>query len=53
MSDTNQNSFEYPNSPFRGLGGVSKENPLMHYQWGNHCDGWNLVEENELSVKLE
>ena len=24
-----------------------------HYQWGNNCDGWNLVEENSLSVKLE
>jgi len=36
------------------MGGiVSKENPLMHYQWGNHCDGWNLVDENMLSVKLE
>jgi mannose-6-phosphate isomerase-like protein (cupin superfamily) len=24
-----------------------------HYQWGENCDGWNLVEENSLSVKLE
>jgi mannose-6-phosphate isomerase-like protein (cupin superfamily) len=24
-----------------------------HYRWGNNCDGWNLVEENSLSVKLE
>ena len=32
---------------------VSKDKPLKHYQWGNHCDGWNLVEENSLSVKWE
>ncbi|HSZ84439.1 MAG TPA: cupin domain-containing protein [Puia sp.] len=24
-----------------------------HYHWGGNCDGWNLVEENSLSVKLE
>ena len=32
---------------------VSKNNPLKHYRWGDHCDGWNLVDERELSVKLE
>jgi mannose-6-phosphate isomerase-like protein (cupin superfamily) len=32
---------------------VSKYNSLKHYQWGNACDGWNLVDENSLSVKLE
>lgn len=32
---------------------VSRNNPLKHYQWGNGCDGWNLVEENSLSIKLE
>ncbi len=32
---------------------VSVQEPLKHYQWGNHCDGWNLVEEQGLSVKLE
>jgi mannose-6-phosphate isomerase-like protein (cupin superfamily) len=32
---------------------VSKYNPIKHYQWGNHCDGWNLVDETSLSVKLE
>ncbi|MBS1599411.1 MAG: cupin domain-containing protein [Bacteroidetes bacterium] len=32
---------------------VSKESPLKHYQWGNQCDGWNFVEEDALSVKLE
>jgi mannose-6-phosphate isomerase-like protein (cupin superfamily) len=24
-----------------------------HYQWGENCDAWNLVDENSLSVKLE
>ena len=24
-----------------------------HYQCGENCDGWNLVDENSLSVKLE
>jgi mannose-6-phosphate isomerase-like protein (cupin superfamily) len=32
---------------------VSKHNPVKHYQWGNTCDGWNLVDENSLSVKQE
>jgi mannose-6-phosphate isomerase-like protein (cupin superfamily) len=32
---------------------VSKNNPLKHYQWGEHCDGWNLVDEKTISVKLE
>jgi mannose-6-phosphate isomerase-like protein (cupin superfamily) len=34
---------------------VSKNNSLNHYQWGdqNRCDGWVLVEEAGLSVKLE
>lgn len=32
---------------------VSKENPLKYYKWGEDCDGWNLVEENSLSVKME
>jgi len=32
---------------------VAKNNSLKHYQWGNHCDGWNLVDETTLSVKLE
>ena len=32
---------------------VSKNNPLKHYQWVNNCDGWNFVDENSLSVKLE
>lgn len=32
---------------------VSGDRPLKHYQWGENCDSWNLVEENSLSVKLE
>jgi len=24
-----------------------------HYNWGNHCDGWRLVNHNELSVISE
>ena len=32
---------------------VSKYQPLKHYQWGSNCDGWNLVDEDSLSVKQE
>jgi mannose-6-phosphate isomerase-like protein (cupin superfamily) len=32
---------------------VSRENPLAHYVWGDNCDGWNLVDKAELSVKME
>jgi mannose-6-phosphate isomerase-like protein (cupin superfamily) len=32
---------------------VSRENPLTHYVWGDNCDGWNLVDKPELSVKME
>ena len=32
---------------------VSKYNPLNHYQWGDGCDGWVLLDTNELSVKQE
>ncbi len=32
---------------------VSKEKSLKQYQWGNACDGWNLVDESSLSVKQE
>ena len=32
---------------------VSKQQPLKHYQWGADCDGWNLVDEEGLSVKQE
>lgn len=32
---------------------VSRDQPLHHYQWGEACDGWNLVDEQGLSVKQE
>src|SRR3954453_14789561 len=32
---------------------VSKYEPLNHYKWGNDCDGWVLVETEDLSVKQE
>ena len=32
---------------------VSKYHSLKHYKWGNDCDGWNLVDNNALSVKQE
>jgi mannose-6-phosphate isomerase-like protein (cupin superfamily) len=32
---------------------VSKEDPLSHYIWGDQCEGWNLTEEDSLSVKYE
>jgi quercetin dioxygenase-like cupin family protein len=32
---------------------VSKYEPLKHYQWGNGCDGWVLVDTENLSVKQE
>lgn len=32
---------------------VSKQEPLQYYQWGEGCEGWNLVDETSLSVKQE
>ena len=32
---------------------VSKYQPLKHYKWGSDCDGWNLVDEDSISVKQE
>ena len=32
---------------------VSKYNYLSHYKWGQDCDGWNLVDEESISVKQE
>ena len=32
---------------------VSKYQPLTHYKWGNDCDGWNLVDNDTLSLKQE
>ena len=26
---------------------------MSHYKWGEDCDGWNLVDEDTVSVKLE
>ena len=34
-------------------GAVSKYQSLKHYQWGADCDGWNLLDEDSLSVKQE
>src|SRR5580658_7334514 len=31
----------------------SKENALQYQQWGDRCDSWVMVDEAELSVKLE
>jgi mannose-6-phosphate isomerase-like protein (cupin superfamily) len=45
--------------PLKGASGeqqlkpVSKDAPLWHYFWGSQCDGWNLVDNPDLSVKLE
>ncbi|MBD0288022.1 MAG: cupin domain-containing protein, partial [Flavisolibacter sp.] len=32
---------------------VSKYLPLKHYKWRRLCDGWNLVDEADLSIKQE
>ena len=32
---------------------VSRDQPLKHYLWGDHCDGWNLVDTPGMSVKME
>ena len=32
---------------------VSKYNPLKHYQWGTSCDGWELLNAENFSVKQE
>ncbi|HEV2481130.1 MAG TPA: cupin domain-containing protein [Puia sp.] len=32
---------------------VSVQQPLKHYIWGENCDGWNLVDQPELSVRQE
>ena len=32
---------------------VSAAHPLKHYIWGNGCDGWNLVDRPEMSIKQE
>jgi mannose-6-phosphate isomerase-like protein (cupin superfamily) len=35
------------------MNAVSKYQSLKHYKWGNDCDGWNLVDEDSISVKQE
>ena len=32
---------------------VSTNRPLGYYQWGNHCEAWTLLENKDLSVKIE
>jgi mannose-6-phosphate isomerase-like protein (cupin superfamily) len=32
---------------------VSKFHPLNQYKWGKNCEAWDLVDNSELSVKLE
>ena len=32
---------------------VSKKKSLKHYPWGPGCEGWNLADERNFSVKLE
>lgn len=32
---------------------TSKYQPINHYKWGNGCDGWVLVDTENLSVKQE
>jgi mannose-6-phosphate isomerase-like protein (cupin superfamily) len=32
---------------------INKYEPLNHYKWGNNCDGWVLVDTEDLSVKQE
>src|SRR4051812_17366690 len=38
---------------FDSIEAVSKINPLKHYVWGEGCDGWNFVDEVNLSIKQE
>jgi mannose-6-phosphate isomerase-like protein (cupin superfamily) len=35
------------------LNKVSKHHSLGHYKWGSNCDGWNLMDEANFSVKQE
>lgn len=32
---------------------VSRFHPLAKYKWGNNCEAWSLVDNNDLSIKLE
>lgn len=31
----------------------SKDNAIKHYKWGDNCDGWVYVDNDQLSVKQE
>lgn len=35
------------------MSALSKQQAQQHYQWGDHCDGWILVDTAALSVKQE
>jgi mannose-6-phosphate isomerase-like protein (cupin superfamily) len=53
-SKSEANETTSPSSAGQGCSTVvSKNHPLKHYVWGTACDGWNLVENNSLSVKQE
>ena len=41
------------NHMIRERANASAEDGGNHYQWGDHCDGWNMVNDPALSVKLE
>lgn len=32
---------------------VSQFHPLLQYNWGKDCKAWNLVDNKDLSIKLE
>ena len=32
---------------------VSEKMPIEHYSWGNNCEAWTLVDNEQLSVKKE
>jgi mannose-6-phosphate isomerase-like protein (cupin superfamily) len=32
---------------------VSRLSPLSHYKWGNNCEAWNLLDNNDMAIKLE
>lgn len=35
------------------MSAVSKDNCIKYYKWGNNCDGWVLLDTENLSVKHE
>ena len=32
---------------------VAKHNPLQYYLWGKNCEAWSLVDNDQLSFKVE